>query len=136
MTKQKVLVSHTHRRVNACVPIPAKHPTACAAQLKDALATTTVSFEPIATAVRAPRRKRVVVSFPDATGLQKMSVELALGDWLVNWPGCRDAPRLNLTAANAVSPRVVLRTTSGACELSKGECRVTSTIEQRLSIEE
>jgi hypothetical protein len=137
VTKQKVLVSHLHRRVRACTAVPAKHPTACAPQLSDGTATTTVSFDPISTSVGASRRTRIVVTFPDSPGLQKQTVELPLGDWTVNWPGCRDVLRLSLTAAKDVSPRVVLRTTSGRCELESSRCCLVDTaIEQRLAVGE
>jgi hypothetical protein len=98
---------------------------------------TTVAFEPLTTSVGPSRRKRVVVTFPDTAGLQKQTVELPLGEWSVNWPGCRDVPRLSITAAKDVSPRVLLRTTSGRCELESSHCRLVETaVEQRLSIEE
>lgn len=137
VTKQKVLVSHLHRRVRACTAVPAKHPTACARQLSDGAAATTVSFDPISTSVGASRRTRVVVTFPDSQGLQKQTVELALGEWSVNWPGCRDVSRLSITAAKNISPSVLLRTTSGRCELESNRCRLFDTaIEQRLTVEQ
>lgn len=135
VTKQKVLVSHLHRRVRACTAVPAKHPTACAPQLSDGAATTTVSFDPVSTSVGASRRTRVVVTFPDSPGLQKQTVDLPLGEWTVNWPGCRDVARLSITAVKDVSPRVVLRTTSGRCELESSRCRLIDTaLEQRLTV--
>ena len=137
VTKQKVVLSHLHRRVCACTAVPANNPTACAPQLSDGAATATVVFDPLSRSVGASHRRRVVVTFPDAPGLQKQSVELPLGEWAVNWPGCRDVLRLSIVSAKDVSPRVVLRTTSGHCELESSRCRlVDGAIERRLSIEE
>lgn len=138
LPKQQVLVSHMHRRARACTPIPSKHPTACAPQLSDAATATRVFLEPIATLNGAPSHsQRVVVTFPEATGLQKQIVELAVGEWTVEWPGCREMGRLVISAARDVSPRVTLRTTSGSCELSSSTCRVAAgPTEQRLAIED
>lgn len=134
---QKVLVSHLHRRVRACAPVPERHPSACARQLGDATAATSVVFEPVTKSVGPSRRQRVVVTFPDVAGMQKQTVELPLGEWSVNWPGCRDAPRLNVTPTKAVSPHVLLRTSSGRCELESSRCRlVEAAVEQRSIIEE
>ena len=116
--KQKVLVTHLQRHVRACKAVPAKHPTACTRQLSDSAATTTVLFDPVSAAVGASRRMQIAVKFPDALGLQKQLVELPIGEWVVNWPGCRDAPRLNVTATKDVAPRVALQTISGGCELN------------------
>lgn len=136
--KQQVLVSHLHRRARACTPIPSRNPTACVPLLSDAGTATSVFLEPIAASNGAPsRRQHVVVTFLEMSGLQKQVVELPVGEWTVEWPGCRDIGRLVISAARSVVPRVMLRTTSGGCELSSNQCRlVAGTTEQRLVVED
>jgi hypothetical protein len=137
-TTQEVLISHLHRRVRGCTAIPAKNPTACAAQSNDASAGTTLFLEPIAAPDGAPSRsQRIVVTFPETNGLQKQTVELPLGEWMIEWPGCRETGRLAISAARSVAPRFTLRTTSGGCELYSSQCRLLDgVVEQRLKIEE
>jgi hypothetical protein len=135
--KPQVIISHVHRRVRACTAIPAKRPTACAPQLSEAVAGTTLFLEPIATPDGTPsRNSRVVVTFPQAKGLQKQAVQLPVGEWTIEWPGCRDIGRLVISAASATAPRVALRMTTGGCELSSNECRLVEGIaEQTISVE-
>jgi hypothetical protein len=138
VSKQHVLFSHLHRRVRACTPVPNEGPTSCAPRLSDASAATSVFLEPVATANGAPSRNRgVVVTFADVNGLQKQSVEIPVGEWTIEWPGCREMGRLAISAARGVAPRVALRTTTGSCELSADQCRLhAGATEQRLAIEE
>jgi hypothetical protein len=135
--KQQVIFSHLHRRVRACASIPNKSPTSCAPQLSDASAATSVFLEPVATLNGAPSRsRRIVVTFPDISGLYKQTLDLPVGEWTIEWPGCREIGRLAISSAGAVAPRVTLRTTSGSCELSSSQCRLVSgTTEQRLAVE-
>jgi hypothetical protein len=97
-----------------------------------------VYLEPVATLNGAPSRsRRVVVTFPETNGLQKQTVELPVGEWTIEWPGCREIGRLAISAARGVAPRVALRTTSGSCELSSSRCRLLAgMMEQRLTVEE
>jgi hypothetical protein len=138
VAKQQVVVSHEHRRARACTPVPGKNPTSCVAQLGPTGAATSVFLEPIAASNGAPsRNQRVVVTFLDVSGIQKQLVELPVGEWTVEWPGCRQIGRLVVSAAQGVAPRVMLRTTSGSCELSSSQCRLAAgTMEQRLLVEE
>jgi hypothetical protein len=79
----------------------------------------------------------VVVTFPEMSGLYKQTVDLPVGEWTIEWPGCREMGRLTISAARGVAPRVALRTTSGSCELLPTQCRlVKETTEQRLTVEE
>ena len=136
--KQQVLFSHLHRRVRSCAPVPIKSPTSCAPQHSDASARTSVFLEPVATPNGAPsHRRRVVVTFPDMNGLHKQTVDLPVGEWTIEWPGCREMGRLMISAARGVAPRVALRTMSGSCELLPSQCRlVKETSERRLSVNE
>jgi hypothetical protein len=138
IAKQVVIVSHLHRRVRACTSIPSKNATSCAPQLGDAEATTRVFLVPVATPSGAPsRHRRIVVAFSDMSGVQKQTVELPVGEWTVEWPGCREVGRLVISAARGVVPRIALRTTTGSCELSSAGCRLLAgTTEQRLTVEE
>jgi hypothetical protein len=135
--KQQVILSHVHRRVRACTAIPAKSPTACAAQLSDTAAGTTLFLEPIAMPNGAPsRNSRVVVTFPEGKGLQKQTIQLPVGEWTIEWPGCREMGRLVISADRATAPRVALRTTTGGCELSSSKCRLLEgVIDRNLSVE-
>ena len=66
VAKQQVLFSHVHRRVRACVSIPSRSPTSCAAQLSDASAATALRLEPVAALNGAPSpERRVIVTFPE-----------------------------------------------------------------------
>jgi hypothetical protein len=136
-SKQQVLISHLHRRVRGCTSIPSKKPTSCAPQLSDARAATSVLLEPVPTPNGPPgRSERIVVTFPSKKGLQKQTVELPVGEWTIEWPGCREIGRL-ATSARGVVPRVALRTTSGSCELSANQCQlVAGTKEHRIVVEE
>jgi hypothetical protein len=136
--KQQVLFSHLHRRVRACASVPIKSPTSCAPHLSAASAATSVFLEPVATPNGAPSHsQRVVVTFPEMSGLYKQTVDLSVGEWTIEWPGCREMGRLTISAARGVAPRVALRTTSGSCELLPTQCRlVKETTEQRLTVEE
>jgi hypothetical protein len=138
VTEQKIVVSHLNRRVQLCVPVPTTRPTACAPLWSDVDGATVVFFEPIATANGiASHARRVAVTLPEGKGLQKKVVELAVGEWAIEWPGCRDVRRLNVHAASGQTPRVALRTTSGGCELVSNQCRLTAGVaEQRINIEE
>lgn len=138
VAKQQVLFSHLHRSVRGCASIPTKNPTSCVPQLGEAGAATSLFLEPVAGLSGAPSRdRRVIVTFPDMSGLQKQSVDLPAGDWTIEWPGCREIGRLAIAAARSVAPRVALRTTSGSCELASTQCRLlTGTTEQRLIVEE
>jgi hypothetical protein len=134
--KQAVVVSYVHRRVRACAPIPAKSPTTCAAQMIDSGAATSAAFEPVSVRAGAPSpNERVVVTFTDAPGLQKQTLELAVGEWAIEWPGCSDAGRLTVPTSATTGPTVALRTISGRCELTGKRCGlVDGAVEQRLSI--
>ena len=136
--QQQVIFSHLHRRVRSCAPVPIRSPTSCAPQLSAASAATSVFLEPVATPNGAPSHgRRVVVTFPDMSGLHKQTVDLPVGEWTIQWPGCREMGRLIISAARSVAPRVALRTTSGSCELLPSQCRlVKETIEQRLSVDQ
>jgi hypothetical protein len=79
----------------------------------------------------------MIVTFPDINGLQKQTIEIPIGEWTIEWPGCRQMGRLGISAARGVAPRVTLRTTTGSCELSSNRCRLlTATTEQHLAVEE
>ena len=138
VAKQQVLFSHVHRRARACISIPSKSPTSCAAQLSDASAATSVHLEPVAAPNGAPSHgRRVVVTFPELSGPHKQTVDLPVGEWTIEWPGCREIGRLTVSAARGVAARVALRTTSGSCELLSNQCRlVQGTTEQRLTVDE
>jgi hypothetical protein len=137
LAKQKILVSYAHRRVVACLSVPLERPTACVPRMTDAVASTALFFEQIATAAGGPSRRQVVVRFPATAGVQKRTAELAVGEWLLDWPGCGDVRHLSLTQARDVAPRVALRATSGACELTTRGCRLLDDAsEQQLSIDE
>jgi hypothetical protein len=97
-----------------------------------------VFLDPVAIPNGAPSHsRRVVVTFPEMSGLYKQTVDLPVGEWTIEWPGCREMGRLTISAARGVAPRVALRTTSGSCEFSRSQCRlVKETTEQRLTVEE
>jgi hypothetical protein len=137
VAKQQLIISHVHRRVRACTAIPARNPTACAAQLSDTAAGTTLFLEPIAMPNGAPsRNSRVVVTFPEANGLQKQTIQLPVGEWTIEWPGCREIGRLVISADRATAPRLALRTTTGGCELASSKCRlVEGVVDRSISVE-
>ncbi len=134
--KQKIEVSYVHRRVRACTPIPAHSPKACSAQTSDTGVATSVAFEPLSVRAGAPSPiSRVLVSFSDAPGPQQQIVELSVGEWAIEWPGCPDAGRLTIAADSPTTPSVALRTLSGRCELSRSGCNlVADALEQRVTI--
>jgi hypothetical protein len=137
VAKQQLIISHLHRRVHACTAIPAKNPTACAAQLADTAVGTTLFLEPIAMPNGAPsRNSRVVVTFPEVNGLQKQTIQLPVGEWTIEWPGCREMGRLVISPDRSTAPRVALRTTTGGCELASGKCRLVEGVSERnISVE-
>jgi hypothetical protein len=135
-SKQQVIFSHVHRRVHACTAIPAKSPTACAPQLGDGTRGTTLFLEPVATPDGTPSRdSRILVTFPEGKGPQRLAIQLSVGEWMIEWPGCREIGRLAISANGATAPRVGLRVTTGACELSSNTCRLADGVtEQTLSV--
>ena len=135
-TRQKVEVSYLHRAVRACTPMPIESPRACAVQMSDVGAATSLAFEPVSVRAGAPTpNRRIVVRFSDAPGLQKRQVELAVGEWAIESPTCPVASRLTIRSATTVAPIVALRTISGRCELSRKGCSlVAEAFEERVTI--
>lgn len=135
--KQQVVITHLHRRVRACTAVPSAKPTSCAPQPTDASAKTSVFLAPVGVMSGiSASTQRVAVTLPDKPGLQRQAVALAVGDWTVEWPGCRELGRLSVSTATGVAPRVSLRTTSGGCELADSRCELISGArEQVLTIE-
>ncbi|HKY38406.1 MAG TPA: hypothetical protein VJN18_20830 [Polyangiaceae bacterium] len=134
--QQRVLISHRHRRVRACVKVSTSAQTACLPQLGEGNTATTVFLEPL----RAPdgsaaHARRVTVVFKSAVGRQEQAIQLVVGQWSVDWPGASGSRRLLVTAEKL--PSVRLLTTSGRCELMTTACVINETyIEQRVAIDD
>jgi hypothetical protein len=134
-TRQKVEVSYLHRVVRSCTPTPANSPRACAAQMSEMGAATSLTFEPVSIRPGVPTpNRRIVVRFSEVPGVQKRTVELAAGEWAIESPTGLVASRLAIPITTT-APSIALRTLSGRCELSQKRCKlVDGAFEQRVTI--
>ena len=90
-----VSVAHRHQRVKSCTDAARAAP-ACRPVLEDADSATAVTLRRLGKVPNtADNPSAVVVSFETRKGRQEQSVELALGGWVVDWPGHRFVTRLH-----------------------------------------
>ena len=133
--RREVRVSHVHQRVRACKRVATGQRAHCVAELEDADSSATVNFELLAapSTVDTEQQREVRLSLPPRVGPQEASVELARGQWSVDWRGHTTCA--GLTVDSTASPVVELGTTSGRCTLRAGRCAKDSeVVVRRLTI--
>jgi len=120
--RRPVRVLYAHERVRQCKRVTIDRRHRCIAELEPADTSATVTFELVTTpsTVAGDTGSPLVVQFPSRLGPQDASVELALGQWLVDWRGRGCA---NLTILPTTSAVVSLEATTGRCEFRGGQCR-------------
>lgn len=130
--KVSVRITHRHRAVRECTTSPS--PVACVARELDADSATSLRLtrSRLATATLESTSQNLQVTFPHHVGLQEQTIELAPGDWLVDWPGAAAIGRLHIAAG--ATPEVSLATTSGRCRLKEARCELESKRTQQLTI--
>lgn len=69
------------------------------------------------------------VFLPHQTGPQEQTIDLPVGEWLVDWPDSQKLERLEIRPGTR--PHVALATTSGACELKANRCELLPGIRER-----
>lgn len=134
--QHRVLVTHRHRRVRACVKVSTSGSSACLPQFGQGDTATTVYLEPLLPPDdSASHSRRVAVVFKSAMARQEQAIQLTEGTWSVDWPGASGAERLRVSADKV--PRVRLLTTSGRCELMTTTCAINErSIDQRVFIDD
>ncbi|HVY25755.1 MAG TPA: hypothetical protein VHB79_04360 [Polyangiaceae bacterium] len=127
-----VRVTHRHRAVRQCVSL--KEPRICTGRELEADTATTVRFERVgvSSAAMMPDTGTPHVTFPRHVGPQEQSIKLAVGDWLVDWPG---APSIgHLRVAAGAHPLVSLVTSSGRCRFEGERCELDSVRSRQLAV--
>jgi hypothetical protein len=117
-----VTVVHRHRAIRECAFNASSG--VCTGPELDADTATTVRFEPVGVAKAAPKpsRRFIELSFSRQLGIQERTINLTVGDWLIDWSGAATIARLRVTTA--ARPSVTLVTSTGRCRVRDGRCQL------------
>ncbi len=128
-----VHVSHRHERVRRCATLRFGEHFHCAPVLVDADTAATVTFQLVVTPSTVRKAQSVLLTLPSLAGPQESSIELSLGEWLVDWQAYGIVRSLQIGPESA--PLISLRTRSGRCELSGNRCRLDAdTVSRKMTI--
>jgi hypothetical protein len=120
---QLVTISHRHERVSACSD-GGEHRgvRVCRALREEGDSQTTIRVRRVAEPKTTHASSELVVEFARQRGQQRRQVELAPGDWRLDWPAATGARRIRV--GHGAAPSVSLHTTSGACRASGNKCEL------------
>jgi hypothetical protein len=124
-----VRVSHRHRSIVQCARAP--QGASCVGRVSDADTAAVVRFERsdvVATALN-PTSGAVRVSFPHRAGPQEQTLDLPVGEWVVDWLGSERIERINVHPETPL--HVALASTSGACKLKVDHCELLPGVRER-----
>jgi hypothetical protein len=124
-------ISHRHLAIREC---GVRKGQVCAGQEVDADTSTTVRLERVGVMNAALVRGGAVaqVTFPHHVGPQEQMIELAPGDWLIDWRGASGIGHLHVAAG--AQPQVTLQTWTGHCQIQDQTCRLDATRSRRLVV--
>jgi hypothetical protein len=124
-------INHRHLAIRECGPHKAQ---VCSGQEVDADTGTTLRLERVGVMNAALVRGGAVaqVTFPHHVGPQEQVIELAPGDWLVDWRGANGIDHLHV--ATGARPQVSLQTWTGHCQIQDQTCRLDSTRSRRMVV--
>lgn len=124
-----VQVSHRHRAIVECVRVPKK--ASCVGRIADGDTAAVVRFEraDVTTVALDPLRAEPRAVFPHHAGPQEQTIDLPVGEWLVDWLDSQKLERLDIKPGTRT--QVALATASGACELKADRCELLPGIRER-----
>lgn len=125
----RVRISHRHRSIVQCVRAP--HASSCLGRVADADTAAVIRFErsEVATAALHPARGGQRVVFAHQAGPQEQTIDLAVGEWLLDWLDSEKLERIDVHSDTSM--HVALATTSGACELRTDRCELLPGVRER-----
>lgn len=124
-------VNHRHIAIRECnshkAPI-------CSGQEVEADTATTLRLERVGVMNAALAQGRAVaqVTFPHHVGPQEQVIELAPGEWLIDWRGASGLGHLHV--AVGAQPQVSLQTSTGRCQMLNRTCRLDSARSRRMLV--
>jgi hypothetical protein len=128
-----VQISHRHRAIVECVRVPKK--ASCVGRVADGDTAAVVRFErtDVTTVAFNPLRAEPRAVLPHHAGPQEQTIELPVGEWLVDWLDSQRLERLDVKPGARI--QVALATTSGACQLKADHCELLpGTRERRIHV--